>query len=163
MKRFYLSVITLMLVLFANAQAVEKVEGFYYLVSPNAQYYAGAQEGSSAFRYSLATKEENRIDPEGDFGFKTNAIANDGTVAGSYAFKAALWVEGNNYEYLPLPEGLSELELATNDAVAISADAKQIVVAMNADAPKNYFVYGESKGVGYTDKPFVTATGRPSP
>lgn len=150
MKRFYLSVITLMLVLFANAQAVEKVEGFYYLVSPNAQYYAGAQEGSSAFRYSLATKEENRIDPESDFGFKTNAIANDGTVAGSYGFKAALWIEGNNYEFLPLPEeGLSELELATNDAVAISADAKQIVVAMNADAPKNYFVYTAKEDGSY--------------
>ena len=113
MKRFYLSVITLMLVLFANAQAVEKVEGFYYLVSPNAQYYAGAQEGSSAFRYSLATKEENRIDPEGDFGFKTNAIANDGTVAGSYAFKAALWVEGNNYEFLPSFVHNSQTRLST--------------------------------------------------
>ena len=61
--------------------------------------------------------------------------------AGSYGFKAALWVEENNYEYLPLPEGLSELEEATNDAVAISTDARQIVVAMNADAPKSYYVY----------------------
>ena len=50
MKRFYLSIIALMFVLFVSAQAVEKVEGYYYLVSPNAQYYAGAQEGSSAFR-----------------------------------------------------------------------------------------------------------------
>ncbi len=141
MKRIYLSIIALMLVLVAYSQAVEKVEGYYYLVSPNAQYYAGAQEGSSAYRYSLATKEENRIDPEGDFGFKTNAIANDGTVAGSYAFKAALWLDGNTYEYLPQPEGLTELEEATNDAVAISADAKQVVVAFNADGPKTYYVY----------------------
>ena len=141
MKKIYLSIIALMFVLIAYAQTVENVEGYYYLVSPNAQYYAGAQEGSTAFRYSLAIKGENRIDPEGDFGFKPNAIANDGTVAGSYGFKAALWVEENNYEYLPLPEGLSELEEATNDAVAISTDARQIVVAMNADAPKSYYVY----------------------
>ena len=72
MKKIYLSIIALMFVLIAYAQTVENVEGYYYLVSPNAQYYAGAQEGSTAFRYSLAIKGENRIDPEGDFGFKPN-------------------------------------------------------------------------------------------
>ena len=145
MRKIYLLIITLVSVFVVNSQTVERVEGYYCLVSPNAQYYAGAQEGSSAFRYSLATKEENRIDPESDFGFKTNAIANDGTVAGSYGFKAALWIDGNNYEFLPLPEGLSDLEEATNDAVAISADGKQIVVAMNADAPKTYYVYTQKE------------------
>ena len=141
MKKIYLSIIALMFVLVAYAQTVEKVEGYYFVISPNAQYYAGAQEGTTAFRYSLATKVENRIEPEADFGFKTNAISNEGVVAGSYGFKAALWLDGNDYEFLPLPEGLSALEEATNDAVAISADGKQIVVAMNADAPKSYYVY----------------------
>ncbi len=151
MKKLLLFVFcTLMFVLFANAQTIEKVEEFYYLVSPNAQYYAGSQEGASAYRYSLATKEENRIDPEGDLGFRTNAIANDGTVAGSYGWKAALWGKGDSYEYLPLPkEGLTELEKASNDAVVISADGKQIVVAMNADAPKTYYVYTKKEDGSY--------------
>lgn len=149
MKRFYLSIIALMFVLMGHSQAIAWTEGYYYLVSPNAQYYAGAQEGSSAYRYNFATKEVNSIDPEGDFGFKTNAIANDGTVAGSFGFKAALWVEGNDYELLPMPEGLTELELATNDAVAISADAKQVVVAFNADGPKTYYVYTEKEDGSY--------------
>jgi hypothetical protein len=129
----------------AYAQTIEKVEGYYYLVSPNAQYYAGSQEGSSAFRYSLATKDENSIAPEGNFGFKTNAIANDGTIAGSYGFKAALWMEGSDYEYLTLPEGLTDLEEASNDAVLISADGNRVVVAFNADAPKTYFVYTKNE------------------
>jgi hypothetical protein len=145
MKNFYLSIIALMFVLFANAQTVEKVEGYYFVVSPNAQYYAGSQEGSSAFRYSLATKDENSIAPEGNFGFKTNAIANDGTIAGSYGFKAALWMEGSDYEYLTLPEGLTDLEEASNDAVLISADGNRVVVAFNADAPKTYFVYTKNE------------------
>ena len=149
MKRFYLSIIALMFVLMGHSQAIAWTEGYYYLVSPNAQYYAGAQEGSGAYRYNFDTKEVNSIDPEGDFGFKTNAIANDGTVAGSYGWKAALWVEGNDYELLPMPEGLTELELATNDAVAISADAKQVVVAFNADGPKTYYVYTEKEDGSY--------------
>ena len=149
MKKVYLLIATLMFVLVANSQTIEKVDGYYYLVSPNAQYYAGAQEGASAFRYSLATKEENRIDPEGDFGFKTNSIANDGTVAGSYGFKAALWLDGNNYEYLPLPAGLTTLEENSNDAVLISHDGKQVVVAFNSDAPKTYYVYTKNESGVY--------------
>jgi hypothetical protein len=149
MKRIYLSIIALMFVFIANSQTIEKVEGYYYLVSPNAQYYAGSQEGSSAYRYSLATKEENRLDPEGDFGFKTNSIANDGTVAGSYGFKAALWVEGVDYEYLPLPADLTSLEENSNDAVLISHDGKRVVVAFNADAPKTYYVYTKNESGVY--------------
>ena len=141
MKKIFLSIIALVFVFVATAQTIEKVDGYYYLVSPNAMYYAGSQQGATAYRYDLAAKVENSIDPEGDFGFKTNAISNDGVVAGSYGFKAALWVEGNDYEFLPLPEGLTDLEKATHDAVAISPDGRQIVVAFNADGPKTYYVY----------------------
>jgi len=141
MKKIFLSIIALMFVFVATAQTIEKVDGYYYLVSPNAMYYAGSQQGATAYRYDLAAKVENSIDPEGDFGFKTNAISNDGVVAGSYGFKAALWVEGNDYEFLPLPDGLTDLEKATHDAVAISPDGRQIVVAFNADGPKTYYVY----------------------
>ena len=149
MKRIYLSIIALMFVLMGHSQAIAWTEGYYYLVSPNAKYYAGAQEGSGAYRYNFDTKEVNSIDPESDFGFKVNGIANDGTIAGSYGWKAALWVEGNDYELLPMPEGLTELELATNDAVAISADGKQVVVAFNADGPKTYYVYTEKEDGSY--------------
>ena len=149
MKRIYLSIIALMFVLMGHSQAIAWTEGYYYLVSPNAKYYAGAQEGSGAYRYNFDTKEVNSIDPESDFGFKVNGIANDGTIAGSYGWKAALWVEGNDYELLPMPEGLTELELATNDAVAISADGKQVVVAFNADGPKTYNVYTEKEDGSY--------------
>ena len=142
MKKIFLSIIALVFVFVATAQTIEKVEGYYYLVSPNAMYYAGSQQGATAYRYDLAAKVENSIDPEGDFGFKPNAISNDGVVAGSYGWKAALWVEGNEYELLPLPEDLSALDLETNDAVAISPDGKQIVVAFNANGgPKTYYVY----------------------
>ena len=149
MKRIYLSIIALMFVLMGHSQAIAWTEGYYYLVSPNAKYYAGAQEGSGAYRYNFDTKEVNSIDPESDFGFKVNGIANDGTIAGSYGWKAALWVEANDYELLPMPEGLTELELATNDAVAISADGKQVVVAFNADGPKTYYVYTEKEDGSY--------------
>ena len=141
MKRIYLSIIALMFVFVAYSQTIKEVGGYYYLVSPNAMYYAGSQEGSSAYRYNFMTNEENVIDPESDFGFKTNAISNDGVVAGSYAWRAAVWGEGNNFELLPLPEGLTDAEKATNDAVLISADGSQVVVAFNADAPKTYYVY----------------------
>lgn len=149
MRKIYLLIITLVSVFVVNSQTIEKVEGYYFLVSPNAQYYAGSQQGATAYRYALGSNVENSIVPEGDFGFKTNAIANDGTVAGSYGFKAALWLDGDNYEYLALPEDLTELEEATNDAVAISADGKQIVVAFNADAPKTYYVYTKKEDGTY--------------
>ena len=141
MKRIYLSIIALMFVFVAYSQTIKEVGGYYYLVSPNGQYYAGAQEGSSAYRYNFMTNEEDVIDPESDFGFKTNAISNNGVVAGSYSWHAALWGEGSEYELLPLPEGLTDAEKATNDAVLISADGSQVVVAFNADAPKTYYVY----------------------
>ena len=141
MKKIYLFIVALVSAFVVNAQTVDKVEGYYFLVSPNAQYYAGAQEGSTAYRYNLATKEENSITPESEFGFKTNYISNDGVVAGSYAWQAALWEDGNNFEYLPLPDGLTDAEKAKNDAVLISADGKQIVVAFDSDAPKTYYVY----------------------
>ena len=150
MRKIYLLIITLVSVFVVNSQTIEKVEGYYFLVSPNAQYYAGSQQGATAYRYALGSNVENSIVPEGDFGFKTNAIANDGTVAGSYDFKAALWLDGDNYEYLALPEDLTDsLEIATNDAVAISADGKQIVVAFNADAPKTYYVYTKKEDETY--------------
>ena len=147
MRKIYLLIITLVSVFVVNSQTIKKVEGYYFLVSPNAQYYAGSQQGATAYRYALGSNVENSIVPEGEFGFKTNAIANDGTVAGSYGFKAALWLEGNSYEYLALPEDLTDsLEIATNDAVAISADGKHIVVAFNVDAPKTYYVYTKNEG-----------------
>jgi hypothetical protein len=46
-----------------------------------------------------------------------------------------------SFDYLPMPDGLTELEENSNDAVAISPDGKQVMVAFNADAPKTYFVY----------------------
>ena len=149
MKRIYFSIIALMFVLVAYSQTIKEVGGYYYLVSPNGLYYAGAQEGSSAYRYDFMANTENFIDPESDFGFKTNAISNDGVVAGSYAWQAALWGEGSDFELLPLPEGLSEVEKASNDAVLISADGSQVVVAFNADAPKTYYVYTKNEDGGY--------------
>ena len=149
MKRIYLSIIALMFVLVAYSQTIKEVGGYYYLVSPNGLYYAGAQEGSSAYRYDFMANTENFIDPESDFGFKTNAISNDGVVAGSYAWQAALWGEGSDFELLPLPEGLSDVEKASNDAVLISADGSQVVVAFNADAPKTYYVYTKNEDGGY--------------
>ena len=149
MKRIYLSIIALMFVLVAYSQTIKEVGGYYFLVSPNGLYYAGAQEGSSAYRYDFMANRENFIDPESDFGFKTNAISNDGVVAGSYAWQAALWGEGSEFELLPLPEGLSDAEKASNDAVLISADGSQVVVAFNADAPKTYYVYTKNEEGGY--------------
>ena len=149
MKRIYLSIIALMFVLVAYSQTIKEVGGYYYLVSPNGLYYAGAQEGSSAYRYDFMANTENFIDPESDFGFKTNAISNDGVVAGSYAWQAALWGEGSDFELLPLPEGLSDVEKVSNDAVLISADGSQVVVAFNADAPKTYYVYTKNEDGGY--------------
>ena len=149
MKRIYLSIIAFMFVIVAYSQTIKEVGGYYFLVSPNGLYYAGAQEGSSAYRYDFMANTENYIDPESDFGFKTNAISNDGVVAGSYAWQAALWGEGSEFELLPLPEGLSDAEKASNDAVLISADGSQVVVAFNADAPKTYYVYTKNEEGGY--------------
>lgn len=146
MKKLVLTVFALVATFALFAQTIEsKKDGdYYYLVSPNARYYAGSQQGSAAYRYDIETKETIKLDPNGEHGFKTNAISNDGVVAGAYEFKASLWIEGEDYELLPLPDGLTELEMATNDAVAITPDGKQIVVAFNADAPKTYYVYTEN-------------------
>ena len=149
MKKLFLSLFVLMSVSVAFAQTLAYEKGYYYLVSPNSSYYVGSQEGTTAYRYNIETKEVNFIDADGDFGFKTNAVSNEGVVAGSYGFKAALWGAGNDYDLLPMPEGLTELEEATNDAVAISADGKQVVVAFNADGPKTYFVYTKKEDGSY--------------
>ena len=147
MKKIVLSIVTLLFTLVAIAQTIEsKKEGDYYcLVSPNARYYAGSKQGSSACRYDFDTKKVDYLEPVGENGFKTNMISNDGVVAGAYDWKAALWMENDAVDYLPMPNGLTELEEATNDAVAITPDGKHIVVAFNVDAPKTYYVYTKNE------------------
>ena len=97
MKKIVLSIVTLLFTLVAIAQTIEsKKEGDYYcLVSPNARYYAGSKQGSSACRYDFDTKKVDYLEPVGENGFKTNMISNDGVVAGAYDWKAALWMEND--------------------------------------------------------------------
>ena len=143
MKKITLFVASLMFSIVALAQSIDfKKDGdYYYLVSPNARYYAGSQQGAAAYLFDADTKEVVSFSPVGELGFKANAISNAGVVAGSSEFKAVLMNADGSFDYLPMPDGLTELEENTNDAVAISPDGKQVVVAFNADAPKTYFVY----------------------
>ena len=143
MKKITLSIITLMFSLVALAQTIDyKREGdYYFLVSPNARYYAGSQQGSFAYLFDADSKEVVTFAPEGEMGFKTNAISNTGVVAGSCEFKAVLMNSNGSFDYLPMPEGLTAIEENSNDAVVISPDGERIVVAFNADAPKTHFVY----------------------
>ncbi len=143
MKKITLFIVTLMFSIVAFAQSIDfKKDGdYYYLVSPNARYYAGSQQGAAAYLFDADTKEVVSFSPVGELGFKANAISNTGVVAGSSEFKAVLMNADGSFDYLPMPDGLTELEENTNDAVAISPDGKQVVVAFNADAPKTYFVY----------------------
>lgn len=150
MKKFTLFVVALMVSVVALAQSIDyKKDGdYYYLVSPNARYYAGSQQGATAYIYDADTKQVVSFNPTGEFGFKTNAISNLGVVAGSSEFKAVLMQADGSFDYLPLPEGLTELEENSNDAVAISPDGDRIVVAFNADAPQTYYVYTKNES-GY--------------
>ncbi len=151
MKKITLFVFAFMVSIVALAQSIDfKKEGdYYYLVSPNARYYAGSQQGVGAYLYDADTKEVVYFSPVGEFGFKANAISNSGVVAGSSEFKAVLMNVDGSFDYLPLPKELTELEENSNDAVVISPDGERVVVAFNADAPKTYFVYTINENGSY--------------
>lgn len=137
MKKIYLFIALLFFAFVSMAQVIDskKESVFYSIVSPNARFYVSTKEGGDAFRYDIETKETiSSLFSEGDFGFKANAVTNDGVVAGAFEWQAVLWYADEDYEYLPLPNDLDSVNASSHEVIAITPDGKRLVVHFNASS-----------------------------
>ena len=114
--------------LFLVAQSIDwKKDGEYYFnVSPNGRYYAGATDASYAHFYDAVERRSVDVEPE-LLGYKVNAVNNQGQVAGSNERQAAIWNQGGDWLYLPLPEDVTEEEKMWSEATGISDGGKYVV------------------------------------
>ena len=110
------------------AQSIDwKKEGEYYFnVSPNGRYYAGAIDAFYAHFYDAVERRSVDVAPE-LLGYKVNAVNNQGQVAGSNERQAAIWNQGGEWIYLPLPEDATEDEKIWSEATGISDNGKYVV------------------------------------
>ena len=99
---------------------------YYFNVSPNGRYYAGAIDASYAHFYDVVEKHSVDVEPE-LAGYKINAVNNQGQVAGSNERQAAIWLQGDEWVYLPLPEDATEEEKMWSEATGISDGGKYVV------------------------------------
>ena len=129
MKKGILFLLLSLFVVFSlRGQSIDfKKDGeYYYLVSPNGRFYAGAKDASFAHFFDLETKTSFDVAPE-ERGYKVNSINNLGQVAGANEMKAAIWEHGEEWTILPLPDDATEDEKAWSEATGISDDGKFLV------------------------------------
>lgn len=128
MKKF-LSILFCCVAVVASAQTIDsKTNGeYYFTVSPNGRYYAGAIDASYAHFYDAEEKKSFDIEPEDMRGYKVAAINNQGQVAGAYELQAAIWEQGEEWLILPLPEDATEDEKLWYEATGISDGGKFVV------------------------------------
>ena len=99
MKRFnLLFLFSVLSCLFSFGQTIDFFEDNenFFVLSPNGRYSAGAIESFPAFFYDITEKKFSYCQPEFDRGYFTNAINNEGRVAGAVEHKAAIWEQGGD-------------------------------------------------------------------
>lgn len=125
-KLFTLLFVLMSLSLVAQTLVSKKNGEYYFAVSPNGRYYAGAIDASYAHFYDAI--EQRSVDAEPDIlGYKINAVNNQGQVAGSNERQAGIWNQGGEWLYLPLPEDATEEEKLWSEATGISDGGKYVV------------------------------------
>lgn len=100
---------------------------YFYTVSPNGRYYAGAVDASDAYFYDAIDHRSIIVSPVDTRGYKVSSINNQGQVAGAIEMQAAIWEQGNKWSVLPLPEDATEDEKMWYEATGISDEGKYIV------------------------------------
>ena len=144
-----------------SAQTLDSlVEGqTLFLISPNGRYAAGCGDGTPSYFYDLQEYEFlYQLPPDG--AYYTNQINDLGEVAGAYGLQAAIWHQGGEWELLPLPEGLTDKQLAWSQANAISADGRTIVVSFG-ETPDMHCIYQRKEDGTYSIAPLDLPTIEP--
>ncbi len=112
----------------------------FFILSPNGRYSAGAIESFPAFFYDILEKEFSYCEPEFDRGYFTNAINNEGRVAGAVEHKAAIWEQGGKWTMLPIPDDIIDSAELWTIAYGISNDSKTLLVSIG-ETPIRHVIY----------------------
>ena len=142
MKKIFLFLQVVVFVCVLNAQSIDyfKDNRNFFVLSPNCRYSAGAIESFPAFFYDIEKREFTYNAPEGDRGYFTNSINNEGRVAGAVEHKAAIWEQGGDWTMLPIPDDIIDSAELWTVAYGISNDSKTIVVAVG-EIPLRHVIY----------------------
>lgn len=152
MKRFnLLFLFSVLSCLFSFGQTIDFFEDNenFFVLSPNGRYSAGAIESFPAFFYDITEKKFSYCQPEFDRGYFTNAINNEGRVAGAVEHKAAIWEQGGEWTLLPIPEDVIDSAELWTIAYGISNDSKTIVVSIG-EIPVRHIIYDLQEDGTYT-------------
>ena len=142
MKRFFLFVVLINFSVLLFSQSIDyfKDNRNFFVISPNGRYSAGAIESFPAFFYDITERKFSYRDPESDRGYFTNAINNEGRVAGAVEHKAAIWEQGGDWTMLPIPNDIIDSAELWTIAYGISNDSKTLVVSIG-ELPIRHVIY----------------------
>ena len=132
-----------------NSQVITSVmDAPYTSISNNGVYSYGNYE-DIAFYYNAETGYKLALqgDVLDDGGCWIWDINDLGQLAVEHKKRAAIWTEANGYEYLPMPEGISESEYSA--ARCISNDGKYVVVSIGSPT-KEIYIYTLDEEVKFT-------------
>lgn len=142
MKKLIYTCALLLFLVQLGAQSIDyfKDNSNFFVLSPNGRYSAGAIESFPAFFYDVVERKFSYNEPEWDRGFFTNAINNEGRVAGAVEHKAAIWEQGGEWTMLPIPADIVDSAELWTIAYGISNDSKTIVVSVG-EQPVRHVIY----------------------
>ena len=135
-----------------RAQVITSVmDATYSRISPNGVYSYGNYEDLS-FYYNAETEfktvlQGDNLDDGGCWVWDINDL---GQLAVEHKKRAAIWTEQDGFEYLPMPDGVSETSYTA--ARCISNDGKVIVVSVGSQTRKIYVYTLEDSGVYSIEK-----------
>ena len=155
MKKLLLFVFCALTIVTLNAQRIDILldGGAFSMSSPNGVYVAGNMEDAAVY-YNTATKKilalEGEIQDDGGcFVWDMNDL---GQLAVDWKKQAAIWSEANEFDVLPMPEGLSDAEKAYYAARCISNDGKYVVVSFGSPTTTLYLYTKAEDGTYAMDK-----------
>ena len=129
------------------AQTIESLKdgAAFSMVSPNGVYLAGNMDDAAAY-YNVTTKTIKMLqgDVQDDGGCTVWDINDKGQLAVDWKHHAAIWTEKDEFEVLPMPNGLSPAEEGHNAARCLSNDGKYVVVSFGSPTTTIYlYTLGE--------------------
>lgn len=146
---FILVLLTPFFVLMSQTIDFKKNGEYYYAVSPNGRYYAGAVDASYAHFYDVEEKRSVDLAPLDMRGYKVSSINNQGQVAGANEMQAGIWEQGGEWLILPLPEEATEDEKLWYEATGISENG-DFVVGTLGEFPTRIVLWTKSEEGIYT-------------